>query len=628
MDPTPAELPPGCLVLLLRLSAGMTADVVTGRGEIPAFVAARFLADELLDGLVNTVSAGYEVGAIDVAVLGYRTAEDGSPQLFSLLPDGDVTPRLVPLAQVAEMPAVPREAEGQPKKWAVLPPCEGEACPVAALARVYQMVSVWLTGRFAARPPVVIHCTAADAIDDAYFRVARSFGLLATGYGPVRLIHQVFDAGTDPVPTGAWTAPPDAELWAELFHTSGELPENADAGKLVRRAIAVNDWDITDHWDAIFTSAWREDTVAWVGSGGFSRSREMWAQKMGNTPEQWEDAFAVDTPGGAVVVADGASTGIYCSIWAQQLSQRFLSDRPDTREPISLNKWVNGLRTEWRTAINYSNLNWSKQAKVDQVGAAATLLTLETGPQNEHGERPWRACAVGDASLFWVRGGRLLATFPVVAADQFGSAPLLVRSNPGFKTLAVAAAGTCQPGDRFVLATDAVASRLFKSAAVGPGPEWGRFETISQDAWRAELDTLRQANDMVNDDCTLVVLRVAGGPDEPAPDVVQEIEVATPSTAALWLDEPESAEDVSPTEQPDVPEREIPEQQSEQDAPAVSNAETGAIPADVGDLLLDIPHDPPADESVEEPKTSDEPPPTVEPPAARDGFSESTDPRD
>ncbi|WP_410959326.1 hypothetical protein, partial [Salmonella sp. SAL4433] len=88
---------------------------------------------------------------------------------------------------------------------------------------------------------------------------------------------------------------------------------------------------------------------------------------------------------------------------------------------------------------------------------------------------PWRACAVGDASLFWVRGGRLLATFPVVAADQFGSAPLRVRSNPGFKTLAVAAAGTCQPGDRFVLATDAVASRLFKSAAIGPGPEWGRF---------------------------------------------------------------------------------------------------------------------------------------------------------
>ena len=56
------------------------------------------LADELLEGLVNTVAGGYAVGEIDVAVLGYRTGEDGLPQLFSLLPDGDAKPRFVPLA--------------------------------------------------------------------------------------------------------------------------------------------------------------------------------------------------------------------------------------------------------------------------------------------------------------------------------------------------------------------------------------------------------------------------------------------------------------------------------------------------------------------------------------------------
>jgi hypothetical protein len=128
MDPTPAEPPPGCLVLLLRLSAGMTADVVTGRGESVAFAAARQLADELLDGLVNTVVGGYAVGAIDVAVLGYHTAEDGSPLLFSLLPDGDPRARLVALSQIAEMPAEARAGEGLPRKWTVLPPCGGEPC--------------------------------------------------------------------------------------------------------------------------------------------------------------------------------------------------------------------------------------------------------------------------------------------------------------------------------------------------------------------------------------------------------------------------------------------------------------------------------------------------------------------
>jgi hypothetical protein len=166
---------------------------------------------------------------------------------------------------------------------------------------------------------------------------------------------------------------------------------------------------------------------------------------------------------------------------------------------------------EWRSAIEYEKLNWSKQRKVDEVGAAATLLGVEVGPADAEGNHPWRACAVGDASLFWVRDGKLLGSFPVVAADQFGSAPLLVRSNPGHKTLALAAAGVCQTGDRFLLATDAVAARLFKSAANGPGPEWERFETIDEDEWRAELDTLRKSNDMVNDDCTLLTLCVCAG---------------------------------------------------------------------------------------------------------------------
>ena len=197
-----------------------------------------------------------------------------------------------------------------------------------------------------------------------------------------------------------------------------------------------------------------------------------------------------------------------------------------------------------------------------------------------------------------------MATFPVVAADQFGSAPLLVRSNPGFKTLALAAAGTCEPGDRFVLATDAVSARLLRSAASEPDPDWTCFEHITQDAWRAELDTLRQSNDMVNDDCTLVVLRVTGGeePEEAVPDALP----VTDESPVSEQDRAESPQGVDALRSP------------EQDDRVMSPA--------VADLMLDVPHDPPADESAERPR--DEPPPADEPPAARDGFPESTDTRD
>ena len=92
------------------------------------------------------------------------------------------------------------------------------------------------------------------------------------------------------------------------------------------------------------------------------------------------------------------STGIYCRTWADQLAKRFVADRPDVRDPVALAKWVHGLRGEWRAAVEYEKLGWSKQRKVDEVGAAATLVGLEVGPADANGNHPWRACAVGDAS--------------------------------------------------------------------------------------------------------------------------------------------------------------------------------------------------------------------------------------
>src|SRR5436305_1379010 len=250
MDPTPADPPPGCLVILVPLSAGMADDArvwlahrSTDDGEpdvreLPKGFAARFLADELLDGLVNTLAAGYAV-PLDVAVLGYKAGENGAAELTSLLPGEDPKPRLVPLAEIAAAPAEPRAREGEPRKWTAAAPCDGTAPAAAALAEVYRLVSVWLTGRYAARPPVVIHCTDGAGLDEAYARVARSLGLLATAYGPARLLHVGFAAGVEPALAGLW--PGEApEPWAALFELSAELPAEAE-GRPARRAVSVND---------------------------------------------------------------------------------------------------------------------------------------------------------------------------------------------------------------------------------------------------------------------------------------------------------------------------------------------------------------------------------------------------
>jgi hypothetical protein len=661
MDPNTAETPSGCLVIMTPLSAAMAEDArvwlahrYTADGEpevrdLPKSFASRFFVDELIEGLVNTLNAGYPV-PLDVLVLGYSANEDGALNLVSLLPVENPTLRFIPLADLAAQPVEPRGREGDPRKWTQNAECAGSAPASAALAEVYKRVSVWMTGRYVARPPVVIHCTDGEGIDSSYPRIARSLGLFSTVYGPARLLHLGLVAGIEPALCGLWPEEMP-ESWTRLQEVSAQLPAEPE-GRPARRAVSVNDWTVADAWSAIFDLTAVEDTVSWTSpdSGGFEPTiHALWTQKMGNTPEQWEDAHATNAACGIAAVADGASSGIYCRIWADQLSQRFIADRPDLRDPVTLGRWVHGLRGEWRAAIEYDKLNWSKQRKVDDVGAAATLLCLEVGPLDAEGNRPWRACAVGDASMFWVRDGSMIGSFPVVAADQFGSAPLLVRSNPGYKTLALAAAGVCRPGDRFFLATDAVAARLFKSAALGPGPEWERLESLDMETWRTELDSLRKANDMVNDDCTLVALRVAGAVRQETGDGSQETGVRRQETEdrrhetedrdQLSEETGDRRQETGDSERRGVrpPVEEKPEEPADEhrvpteEAPAsVSPPEPDPPTTPQGDAIAE-PQTEPQSEATTEVNEPVEVPPMEAPPLpenerkARDGFSDSTE---
>ena len=67
----------------------------------------------------------------------------------------------------------------------------------------------------------------------------------------------------------------------------------------------------------------------------------------------------------------------------------------------------------------------------------------------------------------------------------------------------ITAEGRCLPGDLFLLATDAVAGHLL---TLTEGLD--RYATMSDEDWLAEIEQLRAESKMVNDDCTLLVLKV------------------------------------------------------------------------------------------------------------------------
>ena len=183
---------------------------------------------------------------------------------------------------------------------------------------------------------------------------------------------------------------------------------------------------------------------------------------------------------------------------------------------------------------------------------------------------------------------------------------------------------------------------------------------MTEEAWREELNALRRANDMVNDDCTLVVLCVGGAAEAGAQRAVTqpeslngraEAQTSPPNGGEEVATSPESGaagEDVFA--QDDAGDDAGASEQNNEDVFAQDDTGTSvsqhqgaeaphapkdfAIAADVGDLMIEVPHDPPEPENqgVDTPRSAEQPerhgpPPADEPPAARDGFSESTDPR-
>jgi len=499
---------PGCLVILVQASAGMAAPADTAHGPMPKAEFLRFGADYLLDAL----AAAPLPHPLDVAVVGYRAGADGGPAVVPLLP----TAGPAGFARPDDPAAAPGDAaaKGAPRPWTADPGAAGDPAPAAGLAEAYRLVAGWLAGRPDARPPVVVHCTDGAGVGEEYERVAASLGMLRAAGDPPRLVHWA---------VAAEEGGPPAEAWKLLRRLSARVAvAGPDGGEPVARpAMGVNECPLAETWAALFDppAAAEPDPAA----GTFEVVRALTTPKHGNSDAEWEDGYAIEPDAGAAAVTDGASEGIFCRIWAGILARRFVADPPNFSDPVAVAKWVGGCRAAWRQDINYAGLRSTQQNKVSETGAAATLVGLRIGAVGPDGSAGWRATAVGDACLYWVRDGRLVGTFPLAAHGHLDSTPALLRTKPGPPAGPLAGGGTCRPGDLFLLATDAVAGALFRAAAEGP-VEWARYAALDDEPWRAEVADLRAAGRMVNDDCTLVVLRVTAGrpagppADEPSPD--------------------------------------------------------------------------------------------------------------
>jgi hypothetical protein len=229
--------------------------------------------------------------------------------------------------------------------------------------------------------------------------------------------------------------------------------------------------------------------------------------KRGNAAEEYEDAFAGDAATARFAVADGASESSFAATWAKLLVEGFLAAQ---RRPWRDLDWLSPARQRW-AEVDLLPLPWFAEEKREQ-GAYATLLGIAFG--NTRQGRVWCALAIGDSCLIRIRAGKLERSFPLARSSDFGNLPVLLGSRGRAADTPVQgirrARGKCRPGDRLLLATDALAEWLLRRNEGGQRPaddiDQLLAESAPQDAFASWVEERRDRQGLRNDDVTLVVI--------------------------------------------------------------------------------------------------------------------------
>lgn len=237
--------------------------------------------------------------------------------------------------------------------------------------------------------------------------------------------------------------------------------------------------------------------------------RALWFPRRGNSPEEYEDAFAADEQAERYALADGASESPFARLWAGMLVDDFV--RHD-RDPAEWTASLPPLQDRFDADVRGRPLPWYGEVQREQ-GAFATMLGLVVRDCG-HPTPSWQAVAVGDTCLFHTRGTEMIRAFPLDRAEQFSNVPRLVGSRPSPETswenrvLNDRRGGL--RGDRLWLLTDALAHWCLAEHEAGRNP-WTEMESFlhtEDERFACWTEELRDTRGLTNDDVTLLCIQL------------------------------------------------------------------------------------------------------------------------
>jgi len=270
------------------------------------------------------------------------------------------------------------------------------------------------------------------------------------------------------------------------------------------------------------------------------QARIFWQPKDDGFWKEYEDAYAVNSQRAVAAIADGVSSAMFSGKWARLLVEAIVNGPPDPAKREEFVQWLEPLRAEWERQIDRPNLPFFQKMKLQDCGGGySTVLWLETLPpeNGEHAPAAWRyrGVALGDCCLFHVRGGQIMATFPMQKSADFDLDPASlgsVRHRQDRTLVFQTFEAEYLPDDVLALATDALAAWIFRQVEAGKAVPWDEWAGMSDEEFATWLREVRKALAIRFDDTTLILLKAVTALLEPPPEAPQPAE-AEPTVALV-----------------------------------------------------------------------------------------------
>lgn len=235
--------------------------------------------------------------------------------------------------------------------------------------------------------------------------------------------------------------------------------------------------------------------------------------KAAETPDDCQDAWALNKSTARYAVADGATRSLFPKQWAELLVNRFCKKNRLSLEKGNWQEWITPLQRDWLKEVTAIVQETKRFISIDRLSksepAAATFIGLEFNKAS----MAWKAGIVGDSCLFQIRNSQLVESYPIKQSEDFDNHPEAFASfeKDNYAKPQIVK-GKAAPGDLFILATDALAKWIIQHEEAGQlGAALNRLTALKDDAEFARfVEEARETEDipLVNDDVTLLRISV------------------------------------------------------------------------------------------------------------------------